>query len=216
MSALPLILLLGILHQSPNENGRSVSQLDVHLRTEAAAFVVGWHSRIVLLPETRHKRALIAAIGAYMDALGVHLEHEADYYLTDLEKDGGLRAQEFAEQTYQQLSARDLGIANHFGIAINVLLTIAHCACERNAPSSVREELSQLTKHLDIPRSLQKPPPRHLVNWALHIERYFESLLRHSESKEIRILGIWEIWVLHPVRFATARRDSGVRNKPLS
>ena len=151
-------------------------------RREAMAFIVGWNSKTVLLPGTTHKQATFAAMGKYLDLLGVQLHHTVGYYLSDPAKDQGARAQEFAEQTYEQLLDGDRRIANHFGIATNVLLKIARCNCERGVPRTVRTELSGLVERLDVPTRLQKVPLTKLSSWALRLERYFESLLRTVSS----------------------------------
>lgn len=180
------------------------SSSDAHLQLEAMAFIVGWHSRTVLLRETRHKHNIFTAIGMYLQVLGVHLERGVEYYLSDPARDGGLRAQEFVEQTYKQLSATDLEIANHFGIATNVLLTIAHCKCDRSVPPTIRSELSGLAEQLDVPAGLQKAPRVNLLAWAGRIERYFESLLKTvSSSPRSQALGI------SPLRREKERQEDG-------
>ena len=153
---------------------------DAHLQAEAMAFIVGWHSRTVLLGETRHKHSIFSAIEEYLNVLGVHLDRNVEYYLGDPKKDGGLRAQQFVEKTYNQLLTGDNAIANHFGIATNVLLTIARCKCDADVPVPVRAELSGLAEHLDVPNTLQKAPAKNLLSWAGRIERYFESVLIRS------------------------------------
>ena len=159
-------------------------------RREAMAFIVGWNSKTVLLPGISHKQATFSAMGKYLDLLGVQLHHPVGYYLSDPAKDQGARAQEFAEQTYEQLLDGDRRIANHFGIATNVLLTIARCNCEGGVPRTVRTELSGLER-LDVPTRLQKVPRTKLRSWAVRIERYFESLLRmRASAPQRQALGI--------------------------
>jgi hypothetical protein len=111
----------------------------------------------------------------YMENLGVRLPRPLEYYMTDTGNDQGAQARVFAEETLKQLSG-NREIANHFAIASNILLAIASNEAGKSE-SHVKSELGLLVGDLDVPGRLKRVPMRHLYDWAVEIEDYFESRL---------------------------------------
>ena len=139
------------------------------------AFVLGWQSKLVLLKATPHKPTRFHLMNLYTKSLGVTLPQPLEYYLGDPSNDQGARAEAFVEETFNQLK-RNRTIANHFGIASNILVILAQYGSGRSG-EDVKAEFELLARGLDVPASLKSVPSSHLYEWAADIERYFELLL---------------------------------------
>jgi hypothetical protein len=168
----------------PNPRTAELPDLDQLKRKEAMAFVLGWQSKMVLGQDTHDKPIRFQVMRACMGELGVKLPQPVDYYLSDPERDKGARAQAFTEETFKQLGENP-EIANHFGIASNMLLAISRYETGNHHPY-VKLELERLVRALDLPPDLKNAPTTDLADWADKISRYFESLLARPHDVSTR------------------------------
>jgi hypothetical protein len=142
-------------------------------RKEAIAFLLGWHSKIVLARNVAQRELEFALMKVCMDELGVRLSHPVEYYLNDAWEDGGARAQMFTDETFKQLKG---SIANHFGVASNLVLALSRQTLgDTSEDTSI--DLEELVTLLDIPAGLKEIPDTGRVEWVDRIKGYFESLL---------------------------------------
>lgn len=142
---------------------------------KAMAFVLGWNSKMILVQRNpRDRERLFLAIKREVRELGVTLHHPLDYYFADPMIDQGISAQAFSDETFAQLKKTNMDVANHFGAAHNLLLTLA----EVEKPVAIRKlELRELAMVLDMPDELKQVPDSGIPEWASAIKVYFESSL---------------------------------------
>lgn len=159
----------------PAHQKEEILDLNQMKRREAMAFVLGWQSKMMLVQTIPDRPMRFYLMNLYMEQLGVRLPQPLEYYMNDAGQDQGARAQAFAEETLKQLSG-NREIANHFAIASNILLAIASHEAGHSA-RDVKVELGVLVGVLDVPANLKNVPMTHLSDWAVEIERYFESRL---------------------------------------
>jgi hypothetical protein len=165
----------------PARQRDQITRVDDLRRKEAMAFVLGWQSKMVLGQNIADRPKRLHLIGLYLQKLNVTLPHTVEYYLSDPEQDSGDRAQEFAEETFKRLSGNH-DIANHFGIASNILLAVARYQAGLQQ-SNLKGELESLAESLDVPPRLKIVPTKCLADWAIEIERYFEWFLGEEQFR---------------------------------
>jgi hypothetical protein len=144
-------------------------------RRKAIAFLLGWNSKVLLLEKTAAgRRRYLSTIKAELDALRVTLKLPVEHYFERPESDDGRRLQAFSAETLAVLKKTNTAVANHFGAAHNLLLTLAHT----ELPATTRKaKLQALMAFLDMPDDLKQVPDRNLLDWANRINHYFQSCL---------------------------------------
>ncbi len=150
-------------------------------RRQAIAFLLGWDSKLVIVETTRAVRQqYLANITLQLHELGVVLPHSVEYYFPHAMENTD-RGQAFSEEAMAQLTKRNPEVANHFAVAHNLLLTLAHA----EVPEATRRvELEELIAVLDIPDDLKRVPDAGIVNWVNTIHQYFVSAANHSTKPQ--------------------------------
>ncbi len=156
-------------------------------RREAIAFLLGWNSKVILLQKTpKDREGLLLSIRRQLRDLGVVLHHPLTYYFADPMVDQGDGAQAFTDETFAQLKEANAEVANHFGAASNLLLTLADV---EKPESSRKRELRELMLFLDIPDDLKQVPDTDQLIWAAAIKDYFQSVLNRQSHPRSRAVG---------------------------
>ena len=148
----------------------------------AMSFLIGWYSRQSLLPETAQKKMIFSKIDGYLRNLSIKLEKSSQYYLENVEIDGGIRSQEFTEKVYGQLiSIQGENTALYFGVAQNFALLAAAEQDAIKKGNQIRSdkyaEVDELLKYIELPDSLKSNPHNLLVEWYNSLKDYFETRL---------------------------------------
>lgn len=152
--------------------------------------LLGWDSKLVLIQKTAGGRQqYLANIRSEVHQLNLSLTHPVEYYFHYPVTDEGLRAQTFADETMALLKNVDPDIANHFGVAHNLLLSIRHT----DLPEALRrEELEELVQFLDIPADLKHKPEEGIVTWVDEIHQYFLSNAHRHVKTRLKVTGTSE------------------------
>jgi hypothetical protein len=149
------------------------------LERKASAFLLGWDSKLLIVERTQSGRQeYLSNIKRQLHELGLAPKHPTEYYFQYPIKDGGLRAQEFSDEVMAQLRKSDSDVANHFAVAHNLLLTIAHT---ETPEVTRRAEIAELVTFLDLPDDLKKMPAADLMNWIGDIHDYFAATARQQQ-----------------------------------
>lgn len=157
------------------------SKMATDQRRQAIAFLLGWDSKLVIVETTRAVRQqYLANIRLQLRELGVVLPHSVEYYFPHA-MENTERGQAFSEEAMAQLTKRNPEVANHFAVAHNVLLTLAHT----EVPEATRRvELEELIAALDIPDDLRRVPNEGIVTWVNNIHQYFVSAANRSTKPQ--------------------------------
>jgi len=150
-------------------------------RRQAIAFLLGWDSKLVIVETTRAVRQqYLANIRLQLHELGVVLPHSVEYYFPRAMENTD-RGQAFSEEAMAQLTKRNPEVANHFAVAHNLLLTLAHPEVPE---ATQRAELEESIGALDIPDDLKRAPDAGIVNWVNAIHQYFVSTANRSTKPQ--------------------------------
>ncbi|AOY81276.1 hypothetical protein BJP36_16555 [Moorena producens JHB] len=143
------------------------------------AFLLAWDSRRVLLPDTPQKNTVFATIDAYIDKLGIRMEHSSKYYLVD-PKYNQENINEYTEIIYGKLlGIYNRQVANYFAATSNLFLIIAPIEYGDVSPQK-RAEIQNYVNRLELPPELATVPSKDLLPWFNKIHDYFYDKLQNN------------------------------------
>ena len=169
-------LAVGQAARASSQTGRSGERrIAEQQRLKAIAFLLGWDAKTILLQSSEaDKKRLLGDMQMYLETLQIKMPHPLAYYFDPGDR-SGTRAQAFAEEVHAELTMSDSNIANHFTVATNVLLSLAHM----DEPGSRwKAEIEDQLSELELPPELRHVPDRDALTWALRLQGYYESILK--------------------------------------